>query len=239
MFINMVNAFTADLIGDNYSQDFFSTLFELHAMVYWIRIYDAAGLTVYPNPEHTLHMFYLFRFAHRSAHLGDNDTSPMLQNVVIDLLADPPATPEYARLFVIDAFNVAMSSKDEAIVCAFIASQTGKMLGCLTDSERIWCAAKQGKRDLGIISLTRVLDLRDVSSEKMVQLAFLLLQGLVESGHSTHFGRTVTDQLLKCENVTDVINLCTGVDLGDCNEIWTGAIQQGSISESDLVTGRM
>ena len=61
----------------------------------------------------------------------------MQQSLVIDILANPPSTPEYARVFTIDAFNLAISSKNENIVDAFLTSETGMRLGCLTKAERI------------------------------------------------------------------------------------------------------
>jgi hypothetical protein len=113
-----------------------------------------------------------------------------------------------------------MSSKNENILCAFLTSETGRLLGCLTVSDRIWCAAKQGKRDIAIKSLNRVLAVRDVYYNKIVQLAFLILQGLVRSGQSTLFGRTVMDKLIKCKYETDVLALCRDMDLNDCTKIW-------------------
>jgi len=223
MFLDMVDAFNVNLIGGCFIHDSFSTLFDSQGLQYWLPLYNAASLTVYPNAEHTLRMFYLFRITHCSAQLQNHDADAVQQHLVIEILAEPPSTPEYARFFVIDAFNLAMSSKSEDILCAFLASETGKLLGLLTDSERIWCATKQSKRDIAIISLKRVLAARDVHNEKLVQLAFLVLQGLVESGQSTHFGRTVIDQLTKCKHVTDVLDLCRDMDLEGCTEIWSRA----------------
>jgi hypothetical protein len=69
MFTNMVDAFNADLLGGRFTHDNFSTLFDLHGLQYWSPLYNAASLTVYPNAEHALRMFYLFRIAHCSAQL--------------------------------------------------------------------------------------------------------------------------------------------------------------------------
>lgn len=168
-------------------------------------------------------MFYLFRLTRRSAQLRDCDADASQQNLIIDLLANPPTTPEYARLFIMDASDLVMSSKNEHIFGAFLASETGKLLGGLTVSERIWCAVKQGKGNLTVISLRKALishgaDARD--NGNMVGLVLLVMQGLVELGQKTHFDRTVIDQLVECMSIRDVIELCRDMDLEDCTEIW-------------------
>lgn len=222
MFVDMVAAFNDDLIG-SYCSDIFSTLFDSQGLNYWLPLFNTASLTVYPNPEHNLRMFCLFRLAHRSAQLQGCEVSATQQNMIIDLLADPPSTPEYKRLFLVDAFNLAMSSRNEQVLDAFLASETGKLLSDLTVSERIWCAAKQGKRALTVISLKRAFVDYDVHNKKVVQLADLILQGLVESGQAAHFGCTVASQLIRCKYVTDIIELCRNMDLEDCTEIWSRA----------------
>ncbi|KAF3049004.1 hypothetical protein E8E11_001794 [Didymella keratinophila] len=129
----MVDASSIGLIGLRFIHDNFSTLFDSQSLQYWLQLHDAASLNVYPNAEYTLRMFYLSRITHCSAQLQCHDADVVHQDLVIEVLADPPSTPEYARLFIIDAFNLAMSSKSENIIDAFITSETGKISGYLTE----------------------------------------------------------------------------------------------------------
>lgn len=109
-----------------------STLFVPQGLQYWLPLYNAASPTVYSNAKQTLCRFYMFRNTHSSAQLQHHQIDSMQQSLVIDVLVDPSSTPEYTRLFTIDAFNQAMSSKNENIIDAFLTSETGKRLGCLT-----------------------------------------------------------------------------------------------------------
>ena len=86
----------------------------------------------------------------------------------------------------------------------------------LTGPERIWCTVKRGKRDLVIIR-TRALTVRDTRNERIIQVISLVLQRFVAPGRLTYLGRTVIDQLIKCDYVTDVLDLCRDLDLGECN----------------------
>lgn len=96
----------------------------------WLPFYDTANLTIYANAEHTRSVLYLFRIIDCSAQVENHDADAVPQDHVIGVLDKPPSTREYARLFPIDEFDLAMCSNNENIIDAPLTQQTGKRLGC-------------------------------------------------------------------------------------------------------------
>jgi len=215
LFSRMVAAFNTDLIHDRppFAQEMFSALFDTHGLDYWLPIYDAAHLTTYPNPEHSLRMFYILRIVQTDIYTRDFDARfdeiPDTNRRIFCLLEHPPAGPEYAHLFAIDVINIIATARKvvEAnvegvnLMATFLATNT---VCPLTVAERVWCSAKQGNYDLTEILIWKTFERNDVNPENLEQLAHLasrIVDGMVERGEYTHFGRSVIEDVLRCQDV--------------------------------------
>lgn len=214
LFSKMVAAFNTDLIHDRapFAKEMFSALFDTHGLDYWLPIYDAARLSTYPNPEHSLRLFYLLRIVQTYIYTLDFDARfdeiPDTNRRLFSLLEHAPAGPEYARLFAIDALNIIAKAKKvvEAnvegidLMATFLATNT---LCPLTVAERVWCAAKQGHHDLTEILICKTYERNAVNPEnlgKLVLMALWIVDGMVEDGEHTHFGRSVIEDVLRCQD---------------------------------------
>ena len=111
----------------------FNTLFDSHGLNYWLPHYDAAHMTAQPNVEDNLRLFYIFRIAYNVTQTrvyfnSEGEISESDMHTMADMLSHPPANPEYARLFAIDCYNLAINSKDEAFLEEFLDSNTARLL---------------------------------------------------------------------------------------------------------------
>lgn len=137
LFKETITAFNINLIVTRFVKNCLATLFDLRGLYYWLPFYHAAHLTVYPEPEYNLRVFYLFRLVYIFVQLRDQKADEGPRGRVMDILARPPTTPEYAHLFVVDCFSLVAKSKNAQLLDGFIASKIGKLLDTLTVSERV------------------------------------------------------------------------------------------------------
>ncbi|KAF2994782.1 hypothetical protein E8E13_000151 [Curvularia kusanoi] len=201
-------SFDTELLDERFCENFLNSLFDQSGLDYWLPLYDAAHLTVYPRPEDNLRLFHIFRLSHIASQIRDLKGGEILHCPIGDLLAHHPTTPEYARLFAIDCFNVIINSNNDLLYNELLVSNTGKLLNTLSVPERIWCAAKQAKwklckdlidRALGEFRWTFTEDAirRPIAIEKIVR-------ALVQAGEQTHSGRVSIQELLECEDIKQV-----------------------------------
>ncbi len=234
LFDRMVASFDIDLISSSLATKLSITLFDAPGLYYWLPFYDAAHLTTYPDPEFAFRLFLLLRIARRTPTVQewedenweyqdreDEDEEPYEQ--VIHLLKHSPSGPEYAKLFAIDAYNVIATARDTSLMGYFCVSNAGRALGQFSVAEQIWCAAKQGKRDLAFTLLSMGLEgslpKAAVSGGLLNWLTnetWLILEQMVRNGECTHLGRSVIEDVLKCQDVESVKAIHKDVRLEDC-----------------------
>ncbi|KAF2623513.1 hypothetical protein BU25DRAFT_424768 [Macroventuria anomochaeta] len=75
---------------EHLTKDIFSTLFDSHGLNYWLPLYDATHLTVYPSTEHNIRLFCLFRLIRKSTQLQNYEADEGLPDLIINLLEQPP-----------------------------------------------------------------------------------------------------------------------------------------------------
>lgn len=220
--LEMAASFNIGLLEAHYSRDFFNSLFDSCGINYWLPIYDAAGLTIYPKPEDNLRLYYIFRLSHIANQNRDPRDDAIRYSPIGDLLANPPATPEYARLFAIDCFNLAVSSNNDLIYNELCFSNTGKLLNTLTWPERIWCAAKQKNLELCAALIDRALGeptetMFDATSQRLTIL--VIVEALVQAGDVTHSGRVAVEELMECKDTTEIQSWIQNFDPEDVTQI--------------------
>lgn len=201
------------------SRGLFDTFFHSYGLSYWLPIYNAAHLTIYPKPEDNIRLFYVLRLSYNAAQLRSDRADVNDLRWIAELLAQPPTTPEYARLFAIDCFNLIANSKSELMLSDFLSSNTGRLLSAFSLSERIWCAMKQNRKELSNVLLnTVVIDRVYPSSDDVTKRRIaipLIIEALIEVGETAHPGRTVVEELIKCKRIDDVKRLCQDFDPED------------------------
>lgn len=218
----MAASFDVSLLEEGFSDGLFDSLFNEHGLNYWLPLYDAAHLTVYPRPEDNLRLFYIFRLSHIVSQRRNTMWLAKELEPISGLLAHHPETPEYARLFAIDCFNLATKSNSDVLYNDFLVSNTGQLLNGLTLPERIWCAAKQGKQDLCKALVDRSLKepmFLCVEHSKLRLAICVVAHGLAEAGEETHSGRTLVEEFLKCKDMKEVKKLCENIDPDDVTQV--------------------
>jgi hypothetical protein len=125
----------------------FNTLFDSHGLTYWLPHYDAAHLTVQPKVEDNIRLFYIFRVVYNATqglNYGDILSVSCKSEVdtLTDMLSQPPASPEYARLFALDCLNLATNSKSKWLLMDFFNSNTGRLLDNSSLPGRVWYVVK-------------------------------------------------------------------------------------------------
>lgn len=188
----------------------FNTLFDSHGLTYWLPHYDAAHLTVQPKVEDNLRLFYIFRVAYNATqglNYGDKLSGFCKSDMdtLTDMLSHPPASPEYARLFALDCFNLATNSKSKWLLLDFFDSNTGRLLDTSSLPGRIWYVVKQGKPDLSTDLIFRALGCpSETPSMDLPKTRFalrLIVKPFVEAGEETHYGRTVIGKIIDCKDL--------------------------------------
>lgn len=203
----MAASFDTRLLKPRFSRYLFDSLFDSIGIGYWLPLYDAAHLTVYPKPEDNLRLYYIFRLCHIAKQKRDPRDDEIRYGPIGDLLASPPTTPEYARLFAIDCFNLAVKSNNDLIYHELCFSNTGKLLSNLTVPERIWCAAKQTNQELCAALIDRALGEPiwvTVGASRHRLSILVIVEALVQAGDTTHSGRVAIEELLECKDVKQI-----------------------------------
>lgn len=205
--LKIAASFNTRLLEEHYSRDSFNSLFDSCGLDYWLPLYDAARLTIYPKPEDNLRLYYIFRLSHIANQNRDPRDDVIRYSPIGDLLASPPATPEYARLFAIDCYNLAVNSNNDLIYNELCFSNTGSLLNTLSWPERIWCAAKQKNMELCAALIDRVLGeppwvMDRVTKQRLGIL--VIVEALVQAGDGTHSGRIAVKELLGCKDMGEV-----------------------------------
>lgn len=200
-------SFNTELLNQRFCKYFLNSLLDRLGIGYWLPLYDAAHLTVYPKPEDHLRLFYIFRLSHIASQNRELRDVAITHCPINDLLAHHPATPEYARLFAIDCFNIIVNSNNNLLYDELLVSNTGKLLNNLSMPERIWCAAKQGKWELCEELIDRALGecnwVTEDAIRKRIAIA-RIVEALVQAGDQTHSGRVSIQELLECEGMKQI-----------------------------------
>lgn len=206
-FQEIAASFNTELLNERFCKYFLNSLLDRPGIDYWLPLYDAAHLTIYPKFEDNIRLFYIFRLSHIASQNRELRDVAILHCPINELLAHHPATPEYARLFAIDCFNVIVNSNNNLLYDELRNSNTGKLLNNLSMPERIWCAAKQGKWELCGALINRTLRGYKRVTEDAVRKKIAIeriVEALIQAGDQTHSGRVSIQELLECEGMKQI-----------------------------------